>query len=111
MSMRGKWFAAGALAVVGVLAWTVPSRAGDVVRLNGGRDTPTQNLIDDGQGADTIRTFRGGFGGFGRGFGGFGRGFGGFGGFGRGFGWAGRGFGGWGWGGRGLGWGGWGWGG
>ncbi|HEY7422882.1 MAG TPA: hypothetical protein VH682_01355 [Gemmataceae bacterium] len=92
--MRGKWFAAGALAVVGVLVWTVPSRAGDVVRLNGVGDAQTQNLIDDGQGADTIRTFRGGFGGFGRGFGGFGRGFG-FGGFGRGFGFGGfnRGFG------------------
>jgi hypothetical protein len=124
--MRGKWFAAGALAAVGVLAWAVPSRAGDVVRLNGGRDTPTQHLVDNGQGADTIRTFRGGFGGFGRGFGfgGFGRGFG-FGGFGRGFGFRGfgfpafggfrgfgfRGFGFPGFGFRGLGWGGLGWGG
>src|SRR4051794_28491540 len=95
MSMRGKWFATGALAVVGVLAWTVPSHAGDIVRLNGVGDAPTQNLVENGQGADTIRTWH--------------RGFGGFGGY-RGFGWGGyRGFGGLGWGGyRGFGWGGYG---
>jgi hypothetical protein len=96
MSMRGKWFAAGLLAAVGILAWAVPSRAGDVIRLNGVGNAPTQNLVDDGRGADTIRTWRGGFGGFGRGFGfgGFNRGFG-FGGFNRGFGFGGfnRGFG------------------
>ncbi|HEY7314793.1 MAG TPA: hypothetical protein VH643_35925 [Gemmataceae bacterium] len=94
--MRGKWFAAGLLAAVGILAWAVPSRAGDVIRLNGVGNAPTQNLVDDGRGADTIRTWRGGFGGFGRGFGfgGFNRGFG-FGGFNRGFGFGGfnRGFG------------------
>jgi hypothetical protein len=80
---------------VGVLAWTVPSRAGDIVRLNGVGDAPAQNLVDDGQGTDTIRTWHRGFGGFGgyRGFGGFGgyRGFG-FGGY-RGFGWGGYGLG------------------
>jgi hypothetical protein len=98
MTMKGKWFTTGFVAVLGVLAWAVPSRAGDTIRLNRVDNTPTQMLVDDGRGADTIQTqFRRGFGGFGgvRGFGG----------------WGGRGFGGWGWGGRGLGWGGWGWGG
>jgi len=96
--MKGKWFTAGLLAAVGVLAWAVPSRAGDVVRLNMVNNAPTQNLVDDGQGADTIRTWHRGFGWGGRGFG--------WGGY-RGFGWGGyRGFG---WGGyRGLGWGGYG---
>ncbi len=93
--MRGKWFAAGILAAAGVLAWTAPSRAGDTIRLNGVANTPTQNLVDDGRGADTIATHY--HGGFGRGFGygGFGRGFGygGYGGFGRGFGYGYGGFG------------------
>lgn len=98
--MRGKWFAAGLLAAVGFLAWAVPSRAGDVVRLNGVGNAPTRNLVDDGQGADTVRTWYRGFGWGGRGFG--------WGGY-RGFGWGGyRGFG---WGGYGLGYRGFGWGG
>ena len=92
--MRGKWFAAGLLAAVGLLAWAVPSRAGDVIRLNMVDNAPTQNLVDDGQGADTVRTWYRGFGGWG-GYRGFG-----WGGY-RGFGWGGyRGFG---WGGYGLG--------
>ncbi len=87
--MRGRWFAAGVLAAVGVLAWAVPSRAGDVVRLNGVGDAPARNLVDDGRGADTIRTWHRGFGwgwggyrGFGWGWGGYGLGY-------RGFGWGG----------------------
>jgi hypothetical protein len=34
MTMRGKWFSAGFMTVLGVLAWAVPSRAGDTIRLN-----------------------------------------------------------------------------
>jgi hypothetical protein len=97
--MKGRWFSTGLLAVLGVLAGTVPTRAGDTILLNRVENTPTQTLVDDGRGADTIQTqFRRGFGfgGFNRGFGfgGFNRGFG-FGGFNRGFGFGGfnRGFG------------------
>jgi hypothetical protein len=95
--MRATGLTAGLLAAVGIFAWTGASRAGDTIRLNMVDQVPTQNLVDDGQGADTIRTWHRGFGGAG-------------------FGWGGRGLG-WGWGGRGLGWGwgapglGWGWGG
>jgi hypothetical protein len=80
MAMRGKWFAAGLLAAAGFVVWAVPSRAGDgdTLRLNMTDNTPTQNLVDDGSGADTIKTWRGGFGGFRGGFGGFRGGFGGF---------------------------------
>lgn len=100
--MSGKWFAAGLLAAAGILAWAVPSQAGDVVRLNGVDNAPAQNLVDDGQGADTIRTWHRGFGGFG--YGGY-RGFG-YGGY-RGFGYGGYGLGyrGFGFGGYGLGYG------
>jgi hypothetical protein len=74
--MRGKWFAAGLVAAAGIVVWAVPSRAGDgdTLRLNMTGDTPTQNLVDDGSGAETIKTWHRGFGGFGgfRGFGGFG---------------------------------------
>ncbi len=101
--MRGKWFAAGLLAAGCVLAWSGASRGGDTIRLNMVDKTPTQNLVDDGQGAETIRTWHRGFG------------FGGYGGWGyRGFGWGGLGYRGFGYGGlgyRGLGWGGLGWGG
>jgi hypothetical protein len=105
--MNGKGFAAGLLAVVGVLAWTGTSRGGDTIRLGGVDKTPTKTLVDDGRGADTIPTwYRGGWGGWG--WGGY-RGLG-WGGWGyRGLGWGGLGWGypGWGWGGyRGLGWGG-----
>ncbi|MHB1425458.1 MAG: hypothetical protein ACYC3I_20000 [Gemmataceae bacterium] len=110
--MKAKGFVAGLLAVVGMLAWSGASRGGDTIRLNGVDNAPTKNLVDDGQGADTIRTwYRGyGWGGYrGFGYGGWGgyRGFG-YGGWGyRGLGWGGLGYGGWGWGGyRGLGWGG-----
>lgn len=104
--MRGKRFAASLLAALGVLAWSDASRGGDTIRLNMVENTPTKNLVDDGQGADTVRTWHRGFG-WG-GYGGWGyRGLG-WGGWGyRGLGWGG--YGGWGWGGlgyRGLGWGG-----
>ena len=79
--MRGKWFIAALLAAAGVLAWSGASRGGDTIRLNMTASTPTKNLVDDGQGADTIRVWHHGFG-----FGGY-RGFG-FGGY-RGFGWGG----------------------
>ncbi len=103
--MRGKWFTAGFVAVLGVLAWAVPSRAGDTIRLNRVDDTPTQTLQDDGSGADTIKTWHRGFGGFGGyrgfGFGGY-RGFG-YGGLGyRGFGFGGLGYRGFGYGGLGY---------
>jgi hypothetical protein len=103
--MREKWFVAGLLAAVGVLAWGGSSRGGDTIRLNMVDNTPTKSLVDNGQGADTIRTWHRGFG-----WGGWGGGWG----WGRGLGWGGGwglslGWGGWGWG-RGLGWGGWGWG-
>ena len=127
--MRGKSFVAGLLATVSVLAWAGASRGGDTIRLNGGDNTPTRGLVDDGQGADTVPTwYRGGWGGY-RGFGyggyrgfgyggfyrpyyGFGLGYGGLG-YGRGFGWGGYGLGlgglgygrGFGWGGYGLGYG------
>jgi hypothetical protein len=86
MTMRFKWFAVGFLATMGILAWGVPSRADDTIRLNLADGTPTRNLVDDGNGADTINiarggghvAFRGGFGGFRGGFGGFRGGFGGF---------------------------------
>lgn len=102
--MRGNWFTAGLLAAVGVLIWAVPSRAGDVVRLNLAQDAPTTNLVDDGQGADTVRTwYRGfGYGGY-RGFGGYGLGYRGFGYGGYGLGYRGFGFGGYGLGYRGFG--------
>jgi hypothetical protein len=78
------------LAAAGVLAWTIPSRAGDIVRLNRTDNTPTQQLVDDGRGADTIAAHHhwgwGGYRGFG--WGGY-RGFG-LGGY-RGFGWGGYG--------------------
>ncbi|HTU23506.1 MAG TPA: hypothetical protein VMG10_36050, partial [Gemmataceae bacterium] len=60
--MRGKWLTAGLLAVVGVLAWGGSSRGGDTIRLNGVDNTPTRSLVDNGQGADTIRTWHHGFG-------------------------------------------------
>jgi hypothetical protein len=115
IAMRGKWFVAGLLAAVGVLAWGGPSRGGDTIRLNMVDNTPTKSLVENGQGADTIRTWHHGFGwgGWGhRGLGWGGLGY-------RGLGWGGLGYGGLGWGGlgyRGLGWGGfyrpyWGWGG
>ncbi len=132
--MRGKWFVAGLLAAGGVLAWGGSSRGDETIRLNMVDNTPTKSLVDDGQGADTIRTWHRGFGwggwggGWGRGLGwgggwGWGRGLGWGGGWGRGLGWGGWGWGpglgwgglgwgrglGWGWG-TGLGWGGWGWG-
>lgn len=99
--MRGKGFAAGLLAVAGILGWSGASRGQDTIRLNMVDQAPTKNLVDDGSGADTIRTWHRGFGGFG-GYRGFG--FGGYRGFGwggyRGFGWGGyRGFGGLGYGG------------
>jgi hypothetical protein len=92
--MRGKWFVAGLLASVGVLAWGGSSRGGDTIRLNMVDNTPTKSLVDDGQGADTIRTHHGfGWGGWGH------HGWGGWGGWGyRGLGWGGLGY-------RGLGWG------
>lgn len=111
--MRGKWLAAGCMALAGVLAWSGSSRAGDTIRLNRVDNAPTTNLVDDGQGTDTIRTWYRGFGGYGGyrgfGYGGY-RGFG-YGGY-RGFGFGGyRGFGfggypGFGYGGLGLGYGG-----
>jgi hypothetical protein len=117
MTMRGNWFIAGLLAAVGVLAWGGSSRGGDTIRLNMVDNTPTNGLVEDGQGADTIRTWHRGFGwgGWGGGWGGWGyRGLG-YGGWGyRGLGWGGwgyRGLGYGGWGYRGLGWGGLGWGG
>ncbi|HTU22648.1 MAG TPA: hypothetical protein VMG10_31705 [Gemmataceae bacterium] len=98
--MRGKWFIAALLAAAGVLAWSGPSRGGDTIRLNRTASAPTQRLVDDGQGADTVRVWHHGFG-----YGGWGyRGFG-WGGY-RGFGWGGLGYRGLGWGGYGLGYGG-----
>ncbi|HTU91808.1 MAG TPA: hypothetical protein VMF69_17125, partial [Gemmataceae bacterium] len=73
--------------------WGGSSRGGDTIRLNGVDNTPTRSLVDNGQGADTIRTWHHGFG-WGGGLGGWGY---------RGLGWGG-GWGGWGY--RGLGWGG-----
>ncbi len=70
--MRGKGFTAGLLAVAGVLALGGASRGGDTIRLNRVTNTPTTNLVEDGQGAETIRTWHRGFG---YGFGGY-RGFG-----------------------------------
>ena len=91
--MRGKWFIAGLLTSASVLAGAGASNGGDTIRLNGGGDTPTQGLVDDGQGAEAIRTwYRGGWGGYrGYGWGGYrGYGWGGY----RGYGWGGyRGFG------------------
>lgn len=78
--MRGKGFTACFLAVAGVLAWAGASRGGDTIRLNRIDNTPTKGLVEDGQGADTIRTwdhdwgrYRGfGWGGYrGFGYGGF----------------------------------------
>ncbi len=88
---------AAGLMVAGLLTWTTAARGEDALtlRLNRTEDTPTQNLLDDGQGADTIQAWRGGFraGGYFRG------GWGGY----RGWGWGG--YRGWGWGGyRGWGW-------
>jgi hypothetical protein len=85
--MKGRGFAVGVLAALGVFAWTGRGRADDTIRLNLVDNAPTKTLVDDGKGADTVRTwYRGGFG-----WGGY-RGFG-FGGY-RGFGWGGyRGFG------------------
>jgi hypothetical protein len=100
MTMKGKWLATGLLAAAGLVASTAPARAGDTIRLAGTGDAPTQNLVDDGKGADTIDAhWHGGWGGGFRYGGGFGYG----GGFryGGGFGYGGR----LGWGG---GWGGWG---
>jgi hypothetical protein len=68
VTMKRKWLTAGLAAVVGVLAWAGPSRAGDIIRLNGVDNAPTNNLLDDGRGADTIRTWYRGWGGY-RGFG------------------------------------------
>jgi hypothetical protein len=101
MTMRGRSFAVGIAAITGLLAWAGLARAGDTVRLNLVDNAPTKSLVDDGRGADTIRTWHYGWGGY-RGFG-----YGGWGGY-RGFGWGGyRGFG---WGGlggyRSFGWGG-----
>lgn len=79
--MRGKRFLAGLMAAVGVLTWTGASRGGDTVRLSGRDNAPTQQLVDDGQGAENVRTWYGGWGGY-RGFG--------WGGY-RGFGWGGYG--------------------
>lgn len=81
--MRGKWFTIGLLAAASVLAWGGASRGGDTVLLNRMTNTPTTNLVGDGQGADTIRTwYRGwgfGYGGFYRPYYGFGLGYGGLG--------------------------------
>jgi hypothetical protein len=60
--MIGKWLTAHLLAVVAVVAWGGPSRGGDTIRLAGDADAPTQNLVDDGSGADTIPTWYRGFG-------------------------------------------------
>jgi hypothetical protein len=90
--MRGKWLNTALLAAVGVLAWGGTSRGGDIIRLNGVKNAPARNLVDDGQGADTTRVWHRGFG---WGYGGLGWG-----------GWGYRGFGWGGWGYRGLGWGG-----
>jgi hypothetical protein len=108
--MRGKRLVAALMAAVGILAWSGASRGGDTIRLNMVENTPTKNLVDDGQGADTIRTWYRGYGWGGWGWGGYGgwgyRGLG-WGGLGyRGLGWGGLGYGGLGWGYRGLGWGG-----
>jgi hypothetical protein len=70
--MRGKWFIAGLLTSASVLAGTGASYGGDTIRLNGGGDTPTQKLVDDGQGAEAIRTwYHGGWGYRGYGWGGY----------------------------------------
>lgn len=112
--MRGTKFAAALLAAVGVLAWSDTSRGDETIRLNGVDNAPARNLIDDGRGADTVRTWHRGFGwgGYGGwGYRGLGWGWGGLGYRGLGWGYGGLGYGGlgWGWGGlgyRGLGWGG-----
>jgi hypothetical protein len=88
LTMKRNWFAAGLLTLAGVLAWGAAARAGDTVRLNLTNDTPTQNLVDDGSGADTVqawhhggfgyggyRGFYGGYRGFGYGYRGFGYGY------------------------------------
>lgn len=81
--MRAQGLTAGLLAAVGIFVWSGVSRAGDTIRLNMVDQAPAQNLVDDGQGADTIRTWHHGFGWGGYGWGGY-----------RGFGWGGyRGFG------------------
>ena len=53
--MKTKGFIAGALMAAGVLAWATSARAGDTMLLNGVKNTPTQTLVDDGSGADTVR--------------------------------------------------------
>ena len=60
--MRGKWFTAALLAAAGVLACSGASRGGDTIRLNGTASAPARNLVDDGRGADTVRTWHRGFG-------------------------------------------------
>ena len=82
--MRGKRFLASLLTAAGVLIWTEASRGGDTVRLDGRDNAPARQLVDDGQGADTVPIWYGGYRGFG--WGGY-RGFG-WGGY-RGFGWGG----------------------
>jgi len=62
MTMRRKWFIAGLLAAVGILAWGSSSQGGDTIRLNMVDHTPTKNLVEDGRGADTIRTWHHHFG-------------------------------------------------
>jgi hypothetical protein len=85
LTMRGKWFVAGLLAAMGVLAWGGSSRGGDTIRLNMVDNTPTKGLVDNGQGADTLRTwhhhFGWGWGHHGWGWGGFYRPYWGWGGF------------------------------
>jgi hypothetical protein len=56
-TMLGKRFFAGMLTAAGVLAWVGASQGGDTVLLVGGDKTPTVTLQDDGQGAQTIRTW------------------------------------------------------
>lgn len=87
--MRGKGLVVGILATLGLFAWAGRGRADDTIRLNRVDNAPTQTLVDDGKGADTIRTWHRGFG-----YGGYrGFGFGGYSGFGfggyRGFGYGG----------------------
>ncbi len=65
--MHGKWVSVGALATAGVLFLALPSHAGDTHRLSlpaKGTDAPTLNLVDHGEGAETVSVYRGGGGGY-----------------------------------------------